>query len=189
MHPCSGRSFLDENGEELKGCGGDLIKIKKIDISGLNPLIKECRFTVMCDVTNPLCGKDGATYTFGRQKGATPEIQDELEKGMCNYRDIIQKQFGMDMDNVKGAGAAGGLGTALMVFLNGTLKSGIETVLICLTLTDAGRGRCSSYRRGSYRLAVRIWKSHAGRWYTLQGAWYTGGGNCWKYGQRGRRYF
>lgn len=83
----------------------------------------------MCDVTNPLCGKDGATYTFGRQKGATPEIQDELEKGMCNYRDIIQKQFGMDMDNVKGAGAAGGLGAALMVFLNGTLKSGIETVL------------------------------------------------------------
>ena len=124
-----GVRFLDENGEELKGCGGDLIKIKKIDISGLNPLIKECRFTVMCDVTNPLCGKDGATYTFGRQKGATPEIQDELEKGMCNYRDIIQKQFGMDMDNVKGAGAAGGLGTALMVFLNGTLKSGIETVL------------------------------------------------------------
>ena len=124
-----GVRFLDENGEELKGCGGDLIKIKKIDISGLNPLIKECRFTVMCDVTNPLCGKDGATYTFGRQKGATPEIQDELEKGMCNYRDIIQKQFGMDMDNVKGAEAAGGLGTALMVFLNGTLKSGIETVL------------------------------------------------------------
>lgn len=124
-----GGRFLDENGEELKGCGGDLIKIKKIDISGLNPLIKECRFTVMCDVTNPLCGKDGATYTFGRQKGATPEIQDELEKGMCNYRDIIQKQFGMDMDNVKGAGAAGGLGAALMVFLNGTLKSGIETVL------------------------------------------------------------
>ena len=103
-----GGRFLDENGEELKGCGGDLIKIKKIDISGLNPLIKECRFTVMCDVTNPLCGKDGATYTFGRQKGATPEIQDELEKG---------------------AGAAGGLGAALMVFLNGTLKSGIETVL------------------------------------------------------------
>ena len=63
-----GGRFLDENGEELKGCGGDLIKIKKIDISGLNPLIKECRFTVMCDVTNPLCGKDGATYTFGRQK-------------------------------------------------------------------------------------------------------------------------
>ena len=77
-----GVRFLDENGEELKGCGEDLIKIRKIDVSDMNPLVKECNFTVMCDVTNPLCGKDGATYTFGKQKGATPEIQDELEKGM-----------------------------------------------------------------------------------------------------------
>lgn len=91
--------------------------------------MKECKFTVMCDVTNPLCGKDGATYTFGGQKGATPEIQKELEVGMCNYRDIIKQQFNLDMDTIPGAGAAGGLGTALMVFLNGTLKSGIETVL------------------------------------------------------------
>ena len=124
-----GGKFLDENNQELMGCGEDLIKIRKIDLSGLNPLIKECKFTVMCDVTNPLCGKDGATYTFGRQKGAPPEIQNDLEAGMCNYRDIIKEQFGLDMDQIAGAGAAGGLGTALMVFLNGTLKSGIETVL------------------------------------------------------------
>lgn len=124
-----GGKFLDENNQELKGCGEDLMKIRKIDLSGLNPLIKECKFTVMCDVTNPLCGKDGATYTFGRQKGATPEIQNDLEAGMCNYRDIIKEQFELDMDNIPGSGAAGGLGTALMVFLNGTLKSGIETVL------------------------------------------------------------
>lgn len=124
-----GGKFLDENNQELKGCGEDLIKIRKIDLSGLNPLIKECKFTVMCDVTNPLCGKDGATYTFGRQKGATPEIQKELETGMCNYRDILKEQFDLNMDQIPGAGAAGGLGTALMVFLNGTLKSGIETVL------------------------------------------------------------
>ena len=83
----------------------------------------------MCDVTNPLCGESGATYTFGKQKGGTPEILDELEKGMCNYRDILFRQFGINMDNVPGSGAAGGLGAALMVFLNGTLKSGIETVL------------------------------------------------------------
>ena len=124
-----GGKFLDENNQELNGCGEDLMKIRKIDLSGLNPLIKECKFTVMCDVTNPLCGKDGATYTFGRQKGATPEIQNDLEAGMCNYRDIIKEQFDLDMDNIPGSGAAGGLGTALMVFLNGTLKSGIETVL------------------------------------------------------------
>ena len=120
-----GVRFLDENGEELKGCGEDLIKIRKIDVSDMNPLVKECNFTVMCDVTNPLCGKDGATYTFGKQKGATPEIQDELEKGMQNYRDILKAQFGVDMDQIEGAGAAGGLGAALMVFLKGTLKSGI----------------------------------------------------------------
>lgn len=124
-----GGKFLDDCGQELKGCGEDLIKIRKIDLTELNPLVKECKFTVMCDVTNPLCGKDGATYTFGGQKGATPEIQKELEGGMCNYRDIIKQQFNLDMDTIPGAGAAGGLGTALMVFLNGTLKSGIETVL------------------------------------------------------------
>ena len=83
----------------------------------------------MCDVTNPLCGENGATYTFGKQKGATPEIQAELEEGMCHYNDVIIKTFGIDCNKIEGAGAAGGLGAALKVFLNGEMKSGIETVL------------------------------------------------------------
>ena len=124
-----GVRFLDENGQELSGCGADLAEIRSIDVSGLDPRVKECKFTVMCDVTNPLCGEKGATHTFGKQKGGTPEILEELEKGMCNYRDILKNPFGVNMDEVPGAGAAGGLGAALMVFLNGTLKSGIETVL------------------------------------------------------------
>ena len=124
-----GVRFLDENGQELSGCGADLAEIRSIDVSGLDPRVKECKFTVMCDVTNPLCGEKGATHTFGKQKGGTPEILEELEKGMCNYRDILKNQFGVNMDEVPGARAAGGLGAALMVFLNGTLKSGIETVL------------------------------------------------------------
>ena len=124
-----GVKFLDADGHELIGCGADLARVRRIDTSGLNPLIKDTSFTVMCDVTNPLCGKNGATYTFGKQKGGTPEILDELEIGMQNYRDVLRSQFGIDMDAVSGAGAAGGLGTALMVFLNGKLKSGIETVL------------------------------------------------------------
>ena len=124
-----GVRFLDENGQELSGCGADLAEIRSIDVSGLDPRVKECKFTGMCDVTNPLCGEKGATHTFGKQKGGTPEILEELEKGMCNYRDILKNQFGVNMDEVPGAGAAGGLGAALMVFLNGTLKSGIETVL------------------------------------------------------------
>ena len=124
-----GVRFLDAQGEELAGCGEDLIKIRTIDCSGLDPRIKETQFTVMCDVTNPLCGENGSTYTFGKQKGGTPEILDELEAGMRNYRDLLAAQFGVDMDQTPGAGAAGGLGAALMAFLNAQLKSGIETVL------------------------------------------------------------
>ena len=124
-----GVKFLDQYGNELEGFGRDLAKVAEIDISGLNERIKDSKITVMCDVTNPLCGKDGATRTFGKQKGATPEILEELEKGMCIYRDVIRETFGIDCDGIPGTGAAGGLGAALMVFLGGEMKSGIETVL------------------------------------------------------------
>ncbi len=124
-----GVRFLDRDGNELEGCGEDLIKVADIDISGLDERIRNVSITTMCDVTNPLCGKDGATYTFGRQKGGTPEILDELERGMQNYRDVIIRKFGVDPDDIPGSGAAGGLGAALMVFLNASPKSGIETVL------------------------------------------------------------
>ncbi|WP_278883820.1 glycerate kinase family protein [[Ruminococcus] torques] len=124
-----GVRFLDENGDVLRGCGADLLRVRKIDLSGMDPRVKNCKFTVMCDVTNPLCGENGATLTFGKQKGGTPEILAELEEGMCNYRDLLFETFGIDMDETPGAGAAGGLGAALMAFLGGTLKSGIETVL------------------------------------------------------------
>ena len=124
-----GVRFLDALGRELAGRGRDLENVRSIDVSGLDPRLRAAEITVMCDVTNPLCGENGATYTFSAQKGATREMQDRLEAGMRNYRDVIRKQFGVDPDGVKGAGAAGGLGTALMVFLHGKMKSGIETVL------------------------------------------------------------
>lgn len=124
-----GVRFLDAKGNELQGTGADLEKVAEIDVSELDPRIRETKITVMCDVTNPLTGKDGATYTFGAQKGATPEIQERLEVGMVNYRNVIISQFGIDPDEIRGGGAAGGLGTALMVFLHGEMKSGIDTVL------------------------------------------------------------
>ncbi|MBR4211606.1 MAG: glycerate kinase [Oscillibacter sp.] len=124
-----GVRFLDADGAELYGYGRDLSRVARIDASGLDARLKDAVITVMCDVTNPLCGEHGATYTFGAQKGATPEIQKELEAGMCNYRDVIRRGFGIDCDAVEGAGAAGGLGAALKVFLNGNMRSGIETVL------------------------------------------------------------
>ena len=135
-----GVRFLDENGEELEGFGRDLIHVRQIDVSGLDERIQETKITVMCDVTNPLCGKDGATWTFGRQKGADEAMQKKLEEGMCNYRDVIKATFGIDCDKVQGAGAAGGLGAALKVYLQGVMKSGIDTVLDLIHFDDRLEG-------------------------------------------------
>ena len=124
-----GVRFFDADGNVLEGKGSELEKVAHIDVSGLDERAKSAHFTVMCDVTNPLCGKDGATFTFGKQKGGTPEILERLEKGMCNYRDVIIKEFGINPDDTPGTGAAGGLGAALKIYLNAEMKSGIETVL------------------------------------------------------------
>lgn len=124
-----GVRFLDQAGNQLTGYGRDLGEVDSIDVSGLHPAVKETEFTVMCDVTNPLTGQNGATYTFGKQKGGTPEILEQLEKDMKSYAEKLFELTGIDVDQIKGTGAAGGLGAALNVFLNATMKSGIETVL------------------------------------------------------------
>ena len=124
-----GVRFLDKEGKELEGYGRDLAEVADIDTTGICPAVAEASFTVMCDVNNPLTGPEGAAYTFGKQKGGTQEILDELEAGMKNYAAVVLKKTGMDVDQIPGAGAAGGLGAALCVFLRATLKSGIETVL------------------------------------------------------------
>lgn len=145
-----GVRFLDKNGRELTGVGENLKQVAHIDTSGMLPQVKEASFTVICDVTNPLCGKNGATYTYGPQKGGTSQLLVGLEEGMCNYRDIIMREFGMDLDELPGAGAAGGLGGALAVFLKAWMKPGSETVLdliefdsrlqdVSLVITGEGR--------------------------------------------------
>jgi glycerate kinase len=124
-----GVRFLDTDGRILAGKGIDLEKVADIDISAIPEEIRSTHFTVMCDVTNPLCGKDGATFTFGKQKGGTPEILNVLESGMCNYRDLMIRKFGINPDDIPGAGAAGGLGAALRILFGAEMKSGIESVL------------------------------------------------------------
>ena len=124
-----GVKFLDQAGNQLTGYGKDLGEVDSIDVSGLHPAVKEAEFTVMCDVTNPLTGQNGATYTFGKQKGGTPEILEQLENDMKSYAEKLFELTGIDVDQIKGTGAAGGLGAALNVFLNASMKSGIETVL------------------------------------------------------------
>lgn len=124
-----GFRFLDKDGNELEGYGRDLAKVSHISLSQVKRRVHAASFTVMCDVDNPLCGKDGATYIFGPQKGATPEILEELEAGMQNYARCAEAALGENYAGVSGAGAAGGLGFAAAAFLRGQMRSGIETVL------------------------------------------------------------
>ncbi|MEY8352779.1 glycerate kinase [Lachnospiraceae bacterium 54-53] len=124
-----GVKFFDKEGNLLTGFGSDLGKVSRIDAGGLHPAVAETEFTVMCDVTNPLTGPDGATYTFGTQKGGTPEILDRMEADMKEYAKKLCQLTGIDADRIPGSGAAGGLGAALKVFLHANLNSGIETVL------------------------------------------------------------
>lgn len=131
-----GARFLDRGGNELTGCGRDLSDVDRIDLHGLDKRLSNTAITVLCDVKNPLCGADGATRTFAAQKGATPETIERLERGMQNYRDVIKVQFGADCDTVEGAGAAGGLGAALSVFLRAGMRSGIGTVLDLIGFDD-----------------------------------------------------
>lgn len=124
-----GGKLLDENGNELAFGGGQLKNLYKIDLTNFDKRIKDIKIEVACDVNNPLCGERGASNVFGPQKGANAEVIELLDEGLKHYADIIKKQFGKDVLNVPGAGAAGGLGAGLMVFLNGQLKKGIEMVI------------------------------------------------------------
>lgn len=124
-----GVKFLDRKGHLLAGAGRDLASIVRIDTSCIDKRISECKFTVMCDVSNPLCGKNGATYTFAKQKGADEKSLEILENGMRHYQNLIKEQLGVDCDKIRGMGAAGGLGAALYVFCDGKMRSGIDTML------------------------------------------------------------
>ncbi|MBD3107166.1 glycerate kinase [Bacillus sp. AGMB 02131] len=124
-----GGKLLDQDGKELCFGGGELNKLHMIDLTEFDPRIKNVVVEVACDVNNPLCGEKGASHVFGPQKGATAEMVQRLDANLKHYAGIIYKQLGKDVINAPGAGAAGGLGAGLLVFLNGTLKRGIDLVI------------------------------------------------------------
>ena len=131
-----GYKFLDENGEELFGCGENLQKIQTIDMTNVMPELKECTFRIACDVTNPLCGELGASHIYGPQKGATPEMVEILDAGCHHFAEVTKAALGIDNEELPGAGAAGGLGYTFATFLKGELKSGIQIVLDEIRLED-----------------------------------------------------
>lgn len=124
-----GVKFFDDNGNQLLGKGEALQYVKKLDLTNLNPKIKDADFIVISDVQNPIVGELGATMVFGKQKGANMKMLEELEYGMQNYCDILEKTLGKKISEISGGGAAGGTGAALVAFLNARLTSGIDTIL------------------------------------------------------------
>ena len=123
-----GAKAYNEQGEDIGLGGKELINIKKLDMSTLDRRLKDVVFEVACDVDNPFVGENGATRTFGPQKGAVGSINDELEKGMINFAKVIKETVRVDISNLPKAGAAGGLGGAFLL-LGSNLVKGIEIVL------------------------------------------------------------
>jgi len=123
-----GAKLLDKNGNEIGFGGYELSKLNKIDFSNLDKRLKNIKILVACDVTNPLTGKNGSSYIFGKQKGATPEMIEVLDENLLHYSKIIKRDLGFDVNDIPGAGAAGGLGAGLLT-LGAILKKGIEIVI------------------------------------------------------------
>jgi len=123
-----GYQFLDENHDELIPIGKNLSKIKKIDTTNVIPTLTDVNFQVACDVSNPLFGKNGAAYVYAPQKGASAMEVVALDIGLRNMASLFQDQFEIDIQNIKGAGAAGGMGAGTKVFLDADLVSGIDLI-------------------------------------------------------------
>ena len=123
-----GGAFLTSGGEKVT-TGGELDKIADIDLSGLDERLTKCNITVLCDVTNPLFSKNGAAYVFAPQKGADKEQVELLDKGLRNLAAVTERKLGKTTADIPGAGAAGGLGFALMTYLKAEFRSGIDSFL------------------------------------------------------------
>ena len=134
-----GVRFLDAAGQEVAAGGGSLAEICQIDTTGLDPRLKNTEIVVACDVDNPLCGTRGASAVFGPQKGATPEMVQQLDAGLAKYASCARQATGRDVAEKAGAGAAGGLGAGLMFFTPAQLKPGVEIVLDAVGFSDIVR--------------------------------------------------
>ena len=134
-----GVRFLDAAGQEVAAGGGSLAEICQIDATGLDPRLKNTEIVVACDVDNPLCGTRGASAVFGPQKGATPEMVQQLDAGLAKYASCARQATGRDVAEKAGAGAAGGLGAGLMFFTPAQLKPGVEIVLDAVGFSDIVR--------------------------------------------------
>ncbi|WP_279145889.1 glycerate kinase [Photobacterium carnosum] len=136
MAQALGVQLLDNKGQALGFGGQALAQLASIDITTVDPRLAHIKLEVACDVNNPLCGKKGASHIFGPQKGATPAMVIELDQNLAHYAAIIKRDLAIDVKDMAGAGAAGGMGAALLGLFNAQLRSGIEIVIDAVHLGD-----------------------------------------------------
>ena len=140
MAQALGIRLLDERGKDLPLGGAALADLRKIDMSGLDERTIEARFSVACDVSNPLTGPEGASAVYGPQKGATPGLVEQLDAALKNFAEVVERDIGTSIDAVHGSGAAGGLGGGMMAFLEGSLRAGVDIVLDHVGLDEKIKG-------------------------------------------------
>ncbi|MBH60256.1 MAG: glycerate kinase [Dehalococcoidia bacterium] len=123
-----GIRFFKDDGSEIENNVEDFINIKNINMESINAKINDVDIEVACDVTNTLCGKEGASYIYGPQKGANKEQIEILDNSLLHLSNIIKKDIGKDVLNIKGAGAAGGMGAGMVAFCSATLRPGVDII-------------------------------------------------------------
>lgn len=124
-----GVRFLDASGATLPPGGSALARLASIDASGLDPRLSGVSVDVACDVSNPLTGPRGASAVFGPQKGATPEAVSRLDASLTRWADVVEASQEIEVRDIAGAGAGGGLGAAMVAFLGARLVPGVDLVL------------------------------------------------------------
>ncbi len=129
MAQALGAKLLNAKGEQIGFGGGALSELVKIDLQSVHPRVKTTAFIAACDVDHLLTGTNGASAIFGPQKGATPEMVSQLDQNLAHYAKVVQRDIGISIDQVPGAGAAGGLGAGVIAFLSAILKRGIQIVI------------------------------------------------------------
>ena len=136
MAQALGVVFYDEHKNALSGCGRTLNEIHSYDDTGLDPRVKKTNITVACDVDNPLYGEKGAAHVYAPQKGADEIMIEILDEGLENLNSIVNNHCGIDMNSIKGSGAAGGLAGGLVAFTGAKLEKGINIVSDVCRLDD-----------------------------------------------------
>ena len=137
MAQALGVALLDANGVALGDGGSALAELARVDLAGLDPRLAECRIEVACDVDNPLTGPRGASAIFGPQKGASPGMVATLDAALTHFARIVARDTGAEVADVPGAGAAGGMGAAMLAFLGARLRPGVEIVTEAVGLERA----------------------------------------------------